>query len=267
MNGRAYAKVNIGLAVGEKRPDGYHNIDTYMALIGLCDDISMEIAPSDSFSCTIRRDRDYLSGGTDLMEKAAAAFCRISGRPLSVGISIRKRIPSGAGLGGGSSDAACVLRMLASSSGAPQEMVMEAASMTGSDVMFFASGYSAAHVSGRGEIISPIAIPGGLSVELAVPHAGVCTSAAYSAIDGICRKHSNLPALLFDPVPDERIFTNDFAIICGSPCPQYHSEGPSYVSLSGSGAAWYAIHRQNDVFEFDKSEKYDIFSTSFIISE
>ena len=187
------------------------------------------------------------------MEKAAAAFCRISGRPLSVGISIRKRIPSGAGLGGGSSDAACVLRMLASSSGASQELVMEAASMTGSDVMFFASGYSAAH--------------GGLSVELAVPFAGVSTSAAYSAIDGICRKHSHLPALLFDPVPDERIFTNDFAIISGSPCPQYHSEGPSYVSLSGSGAAWYAIHRQNDVFEFDKSEKYDIFSTSFIISE
>ena len=210
------------------------------------------------------------------MEKAAAAFCLISGRPLSVGISIRKRIPSGAGLGGGSSDAACVLRMLASSSGASQELVMEAASMTGSDVMFFASGYSAAHVSGRGEIIAPIAIPGGLSVELAVPFAGVelavpfagvSTSAAYSAIDGICRKHSHLPALLFDPVPDERIFTNDFAIISGSPCPQYHSEGPSYVSLSGSGAAWYAIHRQNDVFEFDKSEKYDIFSTSFIISE
>ena len=237
-----------------------------MALIGLCDDISMEAVPSDSFSCTIRRDRDYLSEGTDLMEKAAAAFCRLSGHPLSVDISIRKRIPAGAGLGGGSSDAACVLRMLASSSGVSPEIVMDAASMTGSDVMFFASGYSAAHVTGRGEIIEPIVIPGGLSVELAVPYAGVCTSAAYSAIDGIRRKRSRLPALLFEPVPDAGIFTNDFALICGSPCPQYHSEGPSYVSLSGSGAAWYAIHRQNDVFEFDKSEKYDIFSTGFIIS-
>ena len=237
-----------------------------MALIGLCDDISMEAVPSDSFSCTIRRDRDYLSEGTDLMEKAAAAFCRLSGHPLSVDISIRKRIPAGAGLGGGSSDAACVLRMLASSSGVSPEIVMDAASMTGSDVMFFASGYSAAHVTGRGEIIEPIVIPVGLSVELAVPYAGVCTSAAYSAIDGIRRKRSRLPALLFEPVPDAGIFTNDFALICGSPCPQYHSEGPSYVSLSGSGAAWYAIHRQNDVFEFDKSEKYDIFSTSFIIS-
>ena len=75
MRLEAYAKVNIGLIVGGSRPDGYHDIESYMALVDLHDRIDAEIRPSSVLSVDIERNVPYLEEGTmDLMEKAARIF-------------------------------------------------------------------------------------------------------------------------------------------------------------------------------------------------
>ena len=266
MRERAYAKVNIGLHVGRKRPDGYHDIDTYMALIDLYDDVSAEIRCADSFSCHIVKEREYIVDGKDLMEVAAAAFSAVTGILFSIDISITKRIPAGAGLGGGSSDAAAVLRMLTMHFGTSRENLMKAAAMTGSDVIFFASGYSAAHVAGRGEILSPVRIPEGLKVCVCIPESRVRTADAYSRLDSIERVERELPPLVFSPVPDEKIYSNDFELVSSVSRPFLDSEGPCYVSLTGSGSGWIAIFPSSSSFEIEKTENYGIFMASFIIS-
>ena len=266
MRARAYAKVNLGLRVGKKRSDGYHDIDTYMALIDLYDDITMEVYPACGFSCRIEKEIGYNAEGRDLMEIAAEAFSLVTGLTFHADITIYKRIPSGAGLGGGSSDAAAVLRMLAGYFGVPDDSVMKAAAMTGSDVMFFASGFCAAHVMGRGDIISPISIPQGLSVCVCVPGKRISTANAYKNLDSIERTVTSLPPLAFNPVPDENAFCNDFETVFPGKRPFPHPKSPCYVSLTGSGSGWIAIFPESSAFEIEKTEDCDIFMASFIIS-
>lgn len=266
MEEKAYAKINIGLRVGKRRADGYHEIATYMALTDLHDSIEGEIETSDEFSCVIEGNDGYIGGGTDLMEKAARAFSSLSGITFSIHLKIEKRIPAGAGLGGGSSDAAAVLRMLSSHFNTPRSVMREAAEMTGSDVPFFASGLRCAYATGRGEKLREASIPEGLSVMIIVPEYRVSTKNAYEALDEKDRADAVLPPLPFTGVPDKASFPNDFESVYTGPVPSFRASGPSYVSLSGSGSSWFALYSSDDSFEFEKSEYCAIYSSSFIIS-
>ena len=109
---RAYGKVNIGLKVGEKRADGYHNIDSYFLLIPFFDELEFSLAEG-PYSVAIEGNEKYLaSGKMDIMEKAAFLYHERSGVDFSLRIKVSKHIPQEAGLGGGSTDASAVLSFL-----------------------------------------------------------------------------------------------------------------------------------------------------------
>ncbi len=269
MRLEAHAKVNIGLLVGERRYDGFHDIETIMARISLCDLIEAEASPARSFSVHISGNDGYLSGGKDLMEKAAELYSAETGIPFSLDIRIRKHIPAMAGLGGGSSDAASVLLYLEDFFGNPlgHERLMKLAFSVGSDVPFFVSGYSGAVVTGRGEIVNECYVPHGAGLLLFFPPHGVSTASAYDLLDTIPRNARHL-APLSEAFPTRYTHPNDFELVSDSGIPFVLSVpmflSNAYVSMTGSGSAWFALFPSDGFPKFDNPEKYDIVSAYII---
>src|SRR6516164_1857504 len=137
----AYAKINLTLAVLGKRADGYHDLSSVMQTISLHD--TLRLAPNHSGQITVRADRPALNTPDNLALRAAMALREAVGdASLGVEIELLKAIPSPGGLGGGSSDAASVLRALNALWGArlSHERLTELASTLGSDVPYFLTG-------------------------------------------------------------------------------------------------------------------------------
>lgn len=177
----APAKVNLGLAILGKRADGYHEIDTVMAMIDLCDEIT--ISPGNGDDVTIDG-MDDVPVESNLMTQAARLWSDAAGRNPTWHIRINKRIPSPAGVGGGSSDAAAVLMALNTLSGHPlsSEHLHDLAAQIGADCPFFLNG-SCARATGTGTSLRAISPPSGWVV-LAVSHESIPakTAALYGAL-------------------------------------------------------------------------------------
>lgn len=157
---RAPAKVNLVLRVGARRRDGYHDLDTLMVPLDLADDVRVEIRRGcpGAVACRVP-DRPDLDGPSNLAARAAEAFRRRYVTTDRVEITIQKRIPVTAGLGGGSSDAATVLRALARAYEVRDpEGLLAAGLQVGSDVPFFL-GRGPAWATGRGERLTPAEVP------------------------------------------------------------------------------------------------------------
>lgn len=176
----APAKINLSLRILGKRSDGFHEIETLMAPLSLADEIDIELGNGGGleFSCD---DPLLPSGEENLAYRAAKLFCTEAGLGHDVRVALSKRVPHGAGLGGGSSDAAAVLlglnRLLGA--GFSREKLSGLAARLGSDVPFFIC-ESGAICRGRGEAVSPAALPVGQTVVLLKPPFGVSTPWAYS---------------------------------------------------------------------------------------
>ena len=150
----AYAKVNLTLDVLGKRPDGYHDLQSVMQTISLRDDIEIDIGTGKPWKLLCSRD-DIPCDERNLAWKAAKVYCEAMNKdPEGLEIRITKRIPSQAGLGGGSADAAAVLRALNEHYGNPLSIMAlaELGAQVGSDVPFCVVG-GTAMVEGRGEQI------------------------------------------------------------------------------------------------------------------
>jgi len=153
---RAPAKINLALEVVRRRDDGYHEIATVMTTLSLADRVT--VRPAAELNVSIRG--DYASGidaADDLAGRAARALGEAAGHDANVQIEVEKRIPSPGGLGGGSSDAAAVLRGLNVmwELDWPAERLAEVGATVGSDVPFFVYG-GTAHCTGRGEVVEPL---------------------------------------------------------------------------------------------------------------
>ena len=174
---KAPAKVNLFLRVLRRREDGFHEIETLMAPISLYDSLEIEPANKFEFHC----DESGLAGDDNLVVRAARLFFSETNRGTKVRLTLRKEIPHGAGLGGGSSDAAAALRGLNRffNTGLSNKKLSKLAAQLGSDVSFFLN-ETAATCSGRGEIVTPAALPVPLSLLLLKPEFGVPSSWAYS---------------------------------------------------------------------------------------
>jgi 4-diphosphocytidyl-2-C-methyl-D-erythritol kinase len=150
----APAKINRELRIGAVRSDGFHEIRSRFASIDLADRLTAEPSGAGmAFSCD---DTSVPSDERNLAVRAALLFSSRLGRAPSVRLRLEKRVPSGAGLGGGSADAAATLRLLVSlwrAEIAPGDFA-ELAARLGSDVPFFLTG-GEADVAGRGELITP----------------------------------------------------------------------------------------------------------------
>ena len=177
----APAKINLSLKVLGCRRDGFHEIETFIAPISLCDEIKIE-QYSGKQKIAFRCDDPSVPKGEDnLAVRAAKTFFAETKISSGVSIELKKRIPHGAGLGGGSSDAASTLLALNElfETNLPREAVAKMAGMIGSDVPFFIF-QSAAVCKGRGELVSPTRLREQFSVLLVKPEFGVPTQWAYS---------------------------------------------------------------------------------------
>ena len=154
---QAYAKINLSLDIVSRMPDGYHNIKTVMQTVSLCDKITIECFPGDGM--IVDAGQPYLpSDQRNIASKAALAFFDKTGiTGYSTHISIEKNIPVCAGLGGGSSDGACVLRMLDKmfNTGLGTQSLEALAITIGSDVPFCIGGGTKL-AEGRGEILTEL---------------------------------------------------------------------------------------------------------------
>ena len=177
---QAYAKVNLTLEVLRRRADGYHELASVFATVDLAD--TVRVAAARSLDVRIAPDVGAAKGD-DLASRAVRAYAAAAGKEPRALVRIRKRIPVAAGLGGGSSDAAAVLRGLASVWHAPLPASDVEASI-GSDVPFFASGGPFAYVTGRGEHVRPLTPPEvPLWIALVFPPVRLSTASVFAAFD------------------------------------------------------------------------------------
>jgi 4-diphosphocytidyl-2-C-methyl-D-erythritol kinase len=177
------AKINLTLEVLGKRSDGYHELATWMVPIALYDILTVEPAARSSFESNVP---ELPNDATNLVMSAVNAFQRVSGNRQSYRIILEKNIPIGAGLGGGSSNAAGTLRLLNLQSGNPISRVglVRVAAEIGSDVAFFIEGRSA-WCTGRGEQMELREFPDDRWVCLAKPGFLVSTAWAYATYAGL----------------------------------------------------------------------------------
>ena len=192
----APAKVNLTLRVLGRRPDGFHDIETLMAPVDLADRLEVELkdSPGIEFSCS---DPSLPTDGSNLVCKAVGAFAAATGREFGVRTHLEKRIPHGAGLGGGSSDAAAVLKALNELLGAglPTEDLEKIAASIGSDVAFFIRGVPAI-CRGRGERVEPVEGVPSAEILLVKPPFPVSTAWAYGVWAAAEKSLETFPAML-----------------------------------------------------------------------
>jgi 4-diphosphocytidyl-2-C-methyl-D-erythritol kinase len=248
----APAKINLSLKILGRRDDGFHEIETVIAPITLCDEI--EIGKSDSsneieFHCD---DPSMPAGDDNLIVRAAKSFFAATKLKPAVSIELKKKIPHGAGLGGGSSDAASTLLALNElfETKLPREALAEMAKAIGSDVPFFIF-QSAAFCKGRGELVSPMKLRKQLSILLLKPQFSVPTTWAYSR----WRDSREIPSVSYAAQEfDGQTFLNDLErpvfekfVFLGQ-LKMWLLEQPevSAALMSGSGSTVFAVLRTDD---------------------
>lgn len=175
----APAKLNLFLHVTGRREDGLHLLETVFQFIDLQDDITLAVDPTGSIGRT--HDPEGVSEADDLTLRAARALKAATGTPLGARITLTKHIPMGAGLGGGSSDAATVLLGLNElwQTGLSRNQLIDIARPLGADVPIFVHGQNA-YATGIGDVFQPVSLPEYWFV-LLMPHVHVGTAGIFSA--------------------------------------------------------------------------------------
>ena len=246
----APAKVNLGLHVLRRRPDGFHDLATVFLPIGWADRLAAE--PGDGITLTTS-DPALPTDDANLVVRAARALRQWAGDDsLGAALHLDKRVPYGTGLGGGSSDAAATLRLLTDLWGldVPDADLGALALGLGSDVPFFLDGV-AAHATGRGERLVPLVTAAGRPYRcpfwlvVAVPDVHVSTAQAFRRVTP--SDTGRLPladAVLSDDLRQWRRITNDFQEPVAQAYPEVQATldameraGADHQLLSGSGGA------------------------------
>ena len=182
----ARAKLNLTLDVLGKRPDGYHDLKMVMQSVALADTLTVETGTGEGLE--VRTDLSFLPNNEkNLAAAAALAFQTVTGRDLGgVAIAIEKRIPVCAGMGGGSSDAAAVLRSLERMLGTGQDLAALAGigERVGSDVPYCVLGGTAL-AEGRGEVLTSLSALPHCHVVICKPAFSISTPELFRAVDGV----------------------------------------------------------------------------------
>ena len=253
----AAAKVNLHLRVYPRRSDGFHGILSLFQAVSLADELVIR-SLKESDTIEIEGDFDCPAESTTVY-KAAVAYLRASELRCGLSIKVDKRIPSGAGLGGGSSDAASTLVGLESllEGGLGGLKLNAIGASIGSDVPFFLNA-AVAIVSGRGEHIEPIEARSDFSLLLVDPGFPVSTVSAYALLD----KRRNDEARELDPAPEELVaayrgkirdwlFANSFEPLIAGQRPEIAKikrllleSGASFAAMSGSGSTIFGVFEE-----------------------
>jgi len=245
----APAKLNLSLEVFGKRPDGYHDIRSVMVPVSLYDEVTVEEAPE---GIAVECDAPGVpTDESNSCHRAASLFREATGAPRGIRIRLRKGIPSEAGLGGGSSDAAATLKGLIALTGSrpASEEILAMAARTGADVPFFTLG-RAALVEGFGEVLTPIPWEVPFHAVIVLPPFGLSTREGYA----------RLRRGVMDPPPREKVpalrslaelaaaVRNDFEEAWAEDFPEIgrikadlSAAGALAAGMSGSGSAVFGL--------------------------
>jgi 4-diphosphocytidyl-2-C-methyl-D-erythritol kinase len=253
---RAYAKINIGLEVLGRRPDGYHELRTILQTIDLHDEI--RFYPRDRGIELSTRDLSIPAAAANLAYVAASLVTERLESPPGILIDLEKRIPPGMGLGGGSADAAATLlalNRLWSADIEPAELHRMAAGI-GMDVPFFLHGGTAL-VVGRGDEIYPLDLAAELPIVLILPDFSISTAEAYGRLR-LTRREPSFTLQHFawgKPCVRDRLgeLVNDLETATGmhsTSIQEYKrlllDRGASSSMMSGSGAAVYGVFQSDE---------------------
>jgi 4-diphosphocytidyl-2-C-methyl-D-erythritol kinase len=275
MTGRAYAKINLGLRIIRKREDGYHEIETVFHPVNLFDAIELE--PEGNEILIESSDPQLSSGRSNLCWKAADALRRERKAVHGVRIRIDKRIPVGAGLGGGSSDAALVLRELPKlwNLGIHDERLREIAASLGSDVPYFLRP-GTAFATGRGEVLDYLELSLPYWIVIVYPGVRVATRWAYEHVTPTEElERRDLKRLLIEnldhPAEWRNKLKNDFEELVFQTHETVkqakdilYNAGADFALMSGSGSAVFGLFRNEQtaraIVETTK-KKFPVFLT------
>lgn len=237
------AKINLVLKVGPRRPDGYHDVATLLCRVSLADTLTIAPAAVTAVSCP------ELPGGDTLVTRALSELCAACGHTEGFRVAIAKRVPVGAGLGGGSSNAATALRAANALMVHPldERALLALAAGIGSDVPFFLGG-PVAIATGRGERIAPGPPLPPAAVALAHPGRPLATRDVYEAH----RPWRAPPSLSVPTITDvaalARIVENDLAPVaerlepgCRTLREGLVARGALAASVTGSGSAVFGV--------------------------
>lgn len=253
-----HAKINLGLRILHRRPDGYHDIESCMLPIGWADQLTVEIATGaaeDSYE--IAGLAGELPIERNLIYKAVQLL-RVHHHEIPpLRLKLEKRIPSEAGLGGGSADAAYTLLAVNELChlGLATAQLETLAGELGSDCPFFIQSRPVL-VTGRGEKLTPLTMPSALHGKwllVVKPPIGMSTAEAYRQVIRHPEAEGKLATLLERPIGEWReLIVNDFEPVVFAHYPElaalrdklYH-HGALYAAMSGSGTALYALFTDN----------------------
>jgi 4-diphosphocytidyl-2-C-methyl-D-erythritol kinase len=253
------AKINIGLNIVEKRSDGFHNIETVFYLVPLCD--VLEIRESSALS--FHMEGIPVEGDPD-KNLCLKAYRELQGlyKIPPVEMYLLKGIPTGAGLGGGSSDAAFTIKLLNSlfSLGLTENFMEQTAAKLGSDCPFFIRNQPV-YASGKGDIFSPVSVSlKGKYIVIVKPAIHMSTPEAYSLIKPAKPEFVLASEINTTIVSWKNTITNDFELpviskfpLIGELIKKLYANGAAYAAMSGSGSAVYGLFEKEtdlkDLFE------------------
>lgn len=256
---KAFAKVNFGLNVFSKREDNFHNIESIFQTIDLYDELV--VSEIENKQCIVECDAFELPKKNTLT-LSYEAFCSVSDVDVpGVKVNLKKGIPSGGGLGGGSADAAALVRVLQKMCGIKlsDEKLDLIASKTGSDVFFFQhcddEGKGCALVSGRGEVVKKIIPRDDLFLLLIFPKVSSSTKEAYDLVDRYLAKKDKVkgPGLaeledVYRKAVNQWNFVNTFTPALSKKYKEIEAAlidlkkvGSEYVEMSGSGSTVFGV--------------------------
>jgi 4-diphosphocytidyl-2-C-methyl-D-erythritol kinase len=257
---KAPAKLNLHLEIGCRRADGYHELRSLFAMIDLFDVIDADVKEQQQFSCTLSGDT-VCAPKHNTMYRAAKLFSDASGISFSCDMRCEKHIPAEAGLGGGSSDAAALLKALNSHFNSPLDggKMRELAIAVGSDVPFFLEG-PVSYVEGRGEQVTPVQ-HGNRTLQgiLILPHFSSSTAGSYGELDE-SRVHEPAFAWVLDKeaivnayssLPASWPYFNSFSTQLYLRYPEYfnieqslRAAGCDFIGISGSGSSMFGFSNE-----------------------
>ncbi|MDD5582998.1 MAG: 4-(cytidine 5'-diphospho)-2-C-methyl-D-erythritol kinase [Candidatus Marinimicrobia bacterium] len=250
---KAHAKINIGLRIlGRRRSDGYHLIETIFQELDFADTIIIDINTSGFFTLTCNRE-DISVTEDNLILKAINALKPSLPKMLGAEIHLEKNIPPGSGLGGGSSDAAAILKFFSAYCQIPVDL-KTVATVLGADVSFFLRG-GTAYATGIGEDLETITIPLNWTVVLVIPNFQISTQQAYCDLRIPLTDTIKKPKILsfLQGKFAWQFFENDFERVIIPAYPQIGKiksallkAGADFSALSGSGSTVYGIFSSND---------------------
>ena len=249
VEARVNAKINIGLQIVRKRSDGYHDLQTVFYPTDFFTDY-LRISSSEEEIVFNMESREDLGDADNNLCVKAFRLLQMDYGISHVEIFLRKGIPSGAGLGGGSADAAFTLKMLRDIFQLPidEEKMVDYALQLGSDVPFFLYN-KPMYATGRGEVLTPIDLDlSPYRLKIVKPDIHISTKEAYAGVTP-CESDIFLPEILKNNPNDwKNLVVNDFEESLFKKVPalktvkeELYREGALYASMSGSGSAFFGV--------------------------